>query len=95
VIRSRHQIIRDILLASEDGLTVKQIAEVLGDDNYKSVAKTVKLIYGLYIDRWMVPNRGQFAAVYMCVEVPSNAPHPTERYIPQTIWRNDGAGRSV
>jgi hypothetical protein len=93
--RSRHQMIRDILLASDDGLTVKQIGDALGDDNYSSILKTVKLIHGLYIDRWTVPKRGQFAAVYMCVEVPSNAPHPTEQYIPQTIWRNDGAGRSV
>jgi hypothetical protein len=83
MIRSRHQLIRDILLASEDGLTVKQIAEALGDDNYKSVAKTVKLIHGVYIDRWTVPKRGQYAAVYACVEVPENAPHPTERYIPK------------
>ena len=86
MIRSRHQLIRDILLASDDGLTIKQIAEQLGDDNYKSVAKTVKLIHGLYIDRWTVPKRGQFSAVYMCVEVPVHAPHPTERYIPETIW---------
>ena len=71
------------MLASEDGLTVKQIAEALGDDNYKSVAKTVKLIHGVYIDRWTVPKRGQYAAVYACVEVPENAPHPTERYIPK------------
>lgn len=87
MIRSRHQLIRDILLASEDGLTVKQIAEVLGDDNYKSVAKTVKLIHGVYIDRWMVPKRGQYAAVYDCVDVPADAPHPTERYLPQTKWQ--------
>jgi hypothetical protein len=91
MIRSRHQLIRDILLASEDGLTVKQIAEALGDDNYKSVAKTVKLIHGVYIDRWTVPKRGQYAAVYACVEVPENAPHPTERYIPQTQWKSTEA----
>jgi len=93
--RSRHQIIRDILLASDDGLTVKQIGDALNDDNYGSILKTVKLIHGVYIDRWTGPNRGQYTAVYMCVETPENAPHPTERYIPQTIWRNDGAGRSV
>jgi hypothetical protein len=91
MIRSRHQLIRDILLASEDGLTVKQIAEALGDDNYKSVAKTVKLIHGVYIDRWTVPKHGQYAAVYACVEVPENAPHPTERYLPQTKWKSTEA----
>jgi hypothetical protein len=84
--RSRHQQIRNMLLDSEDGMTIKQIAEALQDDNCKSVAKTVKLVYGLYIDRWTVPKRGQYAAVYMCVEIPQDAPHPTERYIPQTVW---------
>jgi len=84
--RSRHQQIRNMLLDSEDGMTIKQIAEALEDDNYKSVAKTIKLVHGLYIDRWTVPKRGQYAAVYMCVEIPKDAPHPTERYTPQTIW---------
>jgi hypothetical protein len=69
-------------------MTIKQIAEALGDDNYKSVAKTVKLVYGLYIDRWTVPKRGQYATVYMCVEVPADAPHPTERFLPQTQWQS-------
>jgi hypothetical protein len=75
-----------MLLDSEDGMTIKEIAEALEDDNYKSVAKTIKLVHGLYIDRWTVPKRGQYAAVYMCVETPQDAPHPTERYTPQTIW---------
>jgi hypothetical protein len=86
--RSRHQLIRDLLLDSEDGLTIKQLVEALADnDNPKSIQKTVKNIYGVYIDRWAVPKRGQYAAVYMCIDVPSNAPHPTERYLPQTMWQ--------
>tara|TARA_R110000868_G_scaffold385179_1_gene652947 strand:+ start:405 stop:671 length:267 start_codon:yes stop_codon:yes gene_type:complete len=75
-----------MLLDSEDGMTIKQITHALGDNNYKSVARTVKLIHGLYIDRWTVPKRGQYAAVYVCVEIPTDAPHPTERYLPETIW---------
>lgn len=85
--RSRHNMIRELLLASADGLTVSQIAQAVGDDNPKSVQKTVKLIWGVYIDRWTVPKRGQFAAVYMCVVVPNHAPHPTERYLPQSMWQ--------
>jgi hypothetical protein len=85
--RSRHQAIRELLHNSEDGLTVSQIAKLIGDDNPKSIQKTVKLIHGVYIDRWTVPRRGQFSAVYMCVEVPPNAPHPTERYLPTTTWQ--------
>jgi hypothetical protein len=82
---SRHQAIRDLLLASDDGLTLQQMA-VLMDCNYKTLGKTIKNVWGVYIDRWAVPKRGQFAAVYMCVDIPENAPHPTERYIPETIW---------
>ena len=76
--RSRHNLIRELLLRSDDGMTINQIVEALADnDNPKSIQRTVKLIHGVYIDRWAVPKRGQFAAVYMCVEVPTNAPHPT------------------
>jgi hypothetical protein len=74
--KSRHQLIRDMLLASKDGMTIKEIAETLGDHCHKSVQKTVKLIHGLYIDRWTGPSRGQYAAVYMCVKTPENAPRP-------------------
>jgi len=88
--RSRHQVIRDMLLVSEDGMTINQIAAALGDPNRKSVQKTVKLIHGLYIDRWTVVKKGTYAAVYVCVDVPANAPHPTERYLPVSIWRHDG-----
>ena len=85
--RSRHQDIRDMLLASEDGMTINQIAEALGDPNRKSVQKTVKLVHGLYIDRYTVIKKGTYAAVYVCVEIPEDAPHPTERYLPQTKWQ--------
>ena len=85
--RSRHNLIRELLLNSADGMTVNQIAQAIGDDNPKSVQKTVKLIWGVYIDRWTVPKRGQFSAVYMCASIPEDAPHPTERYLPQTKWQ--------
>jgi biotin operon repressor len=83
---SRHQAIREVLLESEDGMTIQEIADKLGC-GYKSIQKTIKVIWGVYIDRWAVPKRGQFAAVYMCVEVPPHAPHPTERYLPKTMWQ--------
>ena len=84
---SRHQAIREALLESEDGLTLHQLAERF-DCNYKTLSKTIKNVWGVYIDRWAVPKRGQFAAVYMCVPVPDHAPHPTERYLPpKTLWQ--------
>lgn len=82
--RSRHQYIRNMLLASEDGMTINQITTALGDPNRKSVQKTVKLVHGLYIDRYTVIKKGTYAAVYVCVEVPEDAPHPTERYLSKT-----------
>ena len=75
--KSRHQAIRDLLLASADGLTVNQIAEHFGA-TLKTICKTLKTVFGVYIDRWTGPNRGQYTAVYMCIEVPPNAPHPTK-----------------
>jgi hypothetical protein len=86
--KSRHQDIRDVLTASEDGLTLLEIAVQL-DWNYKAVQKSIKNAWGIYIDRWAVPKRGQFSAVYMCVPIPEDAPHPTERYLPQTKWQTD------
>lgn len=84
--RSRHNDIRAALLSAPDGLTAREIAAKLGVDR-NTVASAVKLIWGVYIDRWTVPKRGQFAAVYMCVPVPPHAPHPTERYLPKTLWQ--------
>jgi predicted DNA-binding transcriptional regulator YafY len=72
---SRHHAIRDLLLASEDGLTVNEIA-VHFDATTKTICKTLKTVCGVYIDRWTGPSRGQYAAVYMCVETPQNAPRP-------------------
>jgi biotin operon repressor len=75
---SRHQAIREVLLESEDGMTLQEIADKLGC-GYKSIQKTIKVIWGVYIDRWMGPNRGQYEAVYMCVEIPENAPRPNTK----------------
>ena len=84
--KSRHQDIRNALSVSGDGLTLLELAVEI-DSNYKAVQKAIKNVWGVYVDRWTVPKRGQFAAVYMCADVPSNAPHPTERYLPKTLWQ--------
>lgn len=84
---SRHNDIRAALAASEDGLTLLELSVVL-EMNYKAVQKAVKNVYGIYIDRWTVPKRGQFSAVFMCADIPKDAPHPTERYLPATQWQS-------
>jgi len=72
---SRHQTIRDILLEAEDGLTLVEIGEKMGTTE-RSLRKTIGIVWGVYIDRWTNPKRGQYAAVYMCADVPEDAPHP-------------------
>jgi hypothetical protein len=76
--KSRHHTIRELLSASEDGLTVNEIANHFGATQ-KTICKTLKTVYGVYIDRWSGPTKGQYIAIYMCVETPENAPHPTEK----------------
>jgi predicted transcriptional regulator len=73
--RSRHNDIRKALLSAPDGLTAREIADKLGVDR-GTVASAIKYIYGVYIDRWSPPNRGQHSAIYVCIEVPENTPRP-------------------
>ena len=73
--QSRHHAIRDLLLAAEDGLTVNEIADHFGA-TANTICKTLKTVCGVYVDRWTKVSRGQYAAVYMCVETPEDAPHP-------------------
>jgi len=72
---SRHTKIRQLLQASEDGLTIKQLEQLLQTSN-KSVKKTLPNVWGVYIDRWQPVGQRQFASVWMCVNVPDNIPNP-------------------
>jgi hypothetical protein len=75
---SRHQKIRELLLRAEDGLTVKQLEQLLQSPD-KSLQKTMPNVWGVYIDRWQPAPRGQFASVWMCVNVPDNIPSPKKK----------------
>ena len=75
--KSRHQTIRNLLLASEDGLTVDEMADYF-ECNPDTLYNTLPAVWGVYIDRWKASKRGQYTAVYMCAEIPPNAPHPTK-----------------
>lgn len=72
---SRHAKIRELLLGAEDGLTIKQLEQLLQAPD-KSLQKTMPNVWGIYIDRWKPAKRGQFASVWMCVNVPDNIPNP-------------------
>jgi predicted transcriptional regulator len=72
---SKHKEIRDLLLQAEDGLTANEIAARL-DADPNAVRRAIPDMYGVYIDRWIAPKRGQYAAVYVCVPVPEDTPKP-------------------
>lgn len=72
---NRQQAIRELLQASEDGMTIEEIATAL-KVNSDNLRKQMATVFGVYIDRWNAPKRGQFTAVYMCIDTPEDAPHP-------------------
>jgi hypothetical protein len=56
-------------------MTVSDIAQHFWCDP-NPLYTTLPTVFGVYIDRWMGPSRGQYTAVYMCIDVPEDAPHP-------------------
>lgn len=75
--KSKHNEIRDLLLKAEDGMTANQLAAILDADPI-SIRRSLRDAFGIYIDRWNAPRRGQYTAVYVCVEVPENTPRPNK-----------------
>lgn len=61
-------------MSSEDGMTISQLANLFNCQK-SSMLRTLKDMWGIYIDRWQ-PANGSYAAVYMSVPTPENAPHP-------------------
>ena len=72
---NRQQAIRALLQASDDGMTIEEIATAL-KINVPNLYAQMPKVFGVYIDRWNAPKRGQYAAVYMCIDTPEDAPHP-------------------
>ena len=75
MILSKHKEIRNLLLQADDGLTANEIAARLDADPH-AIRRAIPDMYGVYIDRWTAPKRGQYAAVYVCVPVPEDTPKP-------------------
>lgn len=69
--------IRQLLRSHEDGLTVKQIAELISVEPSNATAMVQKMP-DAYIDRWVKPRRGPFTAVWCVVDVPAHCPRPTK-----------------
>jgi hypothetical protein len=81
---SQHNEIRRVLLTANDGMTALEIAKILGRE-YRGVQRAMRSVWGVHIDRWQGPVRGQFSAVYVCDPVPPDAPHPTKRRTPISL----------
>ena len=75
--KSKHDIVRKVLRASEDGLTVKQIVDLTQIDK-DPLSRILQTMPDAYIDRWSGPTRGQYSAVWCVVVPPENCPHPTK-----------------
>lgn len=72
---SQHPTIRAVLLRNPDGLTVPDLADRTGLEE-DSVRRALPKMADCYIDRWVGPNRGQYAAVWVAVPIPENCPPP-------------------
>jgi len=75
--KSKHDIVRKVLRASEDGLTVKQIVDLTQIDK-DPLSRILQTMPDAYIDRWSGPTRRQYNAVWCVVVSPENCPHPTK-----------------
>ena len=72
------QKIRELLLSSEDGMTIKQICQRL-DREYHNISKLVKTMPDAYIDRYREWQTNCYEAIWCVVEVPANCPKPERK----------------
>ena len=73
--KSRHQLIRETLLAHEDGLTKSQICNIT-NISPNSIKKSLDAMPDVYIDRWVIPAKKAVTPVYVAVDVPKDCPKP-------------------
>jgi hypothetical protein len=73
--KSRHQLIRETLLAYEDGLTKSQICNIT-NISHSSIKKSLDAMPDVYIDRWVIPAKKAVTPVYVAVDVPKDCPKP-------------------
>ena len=73
--KSRHDLIRSILLKYEDGLNQIQISQ-FADIEQRSIKKSLDAMPDVYIDRWERPSKRVLTPVYIAVPVPEDCPRP-------------------
>jgi len=81
------------LLKDSDGLTVRQLEFAL-DVDMRTLTKSLKSMPDGYIDRWVGPNRGQYAAVWCVVEVPEDCPRPNEKNMEAALLQTQRPNRA-
>ena len=80
-IKSTHPEVRRILRENPDGLTIKQLAELMGRE-IKHLHITLRAMPDTYVDRWIQTKpQAQWSAVWCAVEVPEDCPRPDRRWI--------------
>ena len=75
--KSKHDLVRQVLRDSSDGLTVKQIMD-LSQVHTDSLSRILQKMPDAYIDRWSGPTKGQYSAVWCVVVPPENCPQPSK-----------------
>lgn len=74
--------IRKILRGADEGLTVRQVANLIGVDS-NSVYSALKAMPDAYIDRWDLSDGrvkgSNWMAVWCVVTPPENCPHPARK----------------
>lgn len=76
--RSHHDKIRVCLTGSPDGMSIAELAQCtqIREDTLRN---SIATCFGVYVDRYDGPFRGQWRAIYVLVEVPENAPMPEKK----------------
>lgn len=75
---NHHKTIRACLAAAPDGMSIADLVACTGILK-ATVRNSLKTCYGVYIDRYEGPFRGQWRAIYMVVHVPEDAPVPEKK----------------
>ena len=77
--KSNQILVRALLRAMTDGLTITELSEKTGI-YANSIQRCVKEMPDAYIDRWDTKSRGRYLSAVWCVVVPpENCPKPEPR----------------
>lgn len=86
--------VRRLLRAHDEGLTVSEIMKMMpAISRPVSARRVLENMPDAYIDRWVLPKRGQWQAVWCIVTPPPHCPYPTERFHPETRWAESSYAR--